>query len=65
MTAHVGDIVRVTGKSGDWRVLCEGVTPGTHKPMVCLEAVGESWVHKLTVPAAALYPAILLGGRLT
>jgi hypothetical protein len=58
MTAHVGQIVRVSGRSGDWRVLAEGLTLGTHLPAWCLEAIGESWVRHITVPAADVYPSL-------
>ena len=58
---HDGSIVRITGRSGDWRVLPgRGMTLGTHLPTVHLEAVGEAWIHDRTEPLASVYAAPLL-----
>jgi hypothetical protein len=60
-TIHEGSIVRVTGRSGDWRVLPgEGLTPGTHERQLLVEALNECWVKRLTVPVSAVYLPILI-----
>ena len=61
-TLHAGSIVRVTGKAGDWRVLPgEGLSLGTHERQLCVEAVGKSWIKRLSVPISAVHLALVAG----
>jgi hypothetical protein len=54
---HVGSIVRVTGRRGDWRVVQEGLTLGTHEPTLYLESLREQWTRHRIVSLAGVYLA--------